>query len=113
MSHDTQKRTFVAWCPDYTDATAFERRLSLRPKHLEGIRKLIATGAHKYGGVTLDSESTSAKMNGSTMVLEADSLKDVQAVIESDPYWEGNVWDKDKVVIRPILLGGPSTSLGQ
>jgi hypothetical protein len=39
-----RKTTFIAWCPDYTDADALTRRLAVRPAHLAGIHKAVEDG---------------------------------------------------------------------
>ncbi|KAI0029247.1 hypothetical protein K488DRAFT_56816 [Vararia minispora EC-137] len=103
-----QKQTFVAWCPDYTDPDALSRRLAVRTAHLEGIKQTVADGSLKFGGYTTAPESVGKppgehKINGSTMIFEAESVEEVRRRIEEDPYWAGNVWDKEKVDIRPIF----------
>ena len=38
------KQTFVVWAPDYTDPDAVSRRLSVRAKHSERVKQLVAEG---------------------------------------------------------------------
>ena len=38
------KHHFMVYAPDHTDPGAFERRMSVRPKHIEGVEALTATG---------------------------------------------------------------------
>ena len=35
---------FVIWAPDYTDVGALERRLAVRPRHLENAHRLNTEG---------------------------------------------------------------------
>jgi len=50
------------------------------------------------------SDPTSDKMNGSLLVVEAESAAAVRAIIEKDVYWASNVWDKEKLEIRSIVI---------
>ncbi|OCH93470.1 hypothetical protein OBBRIDRAFT_790176 [Obba rivulosa] len=99
---------FLVYAPDYTDAEAFQRRLSVRPKHIEGAQKLVADGVIKVGGAMLSPESiqpgAEKKMIGSTMIYEAESLEAVEKLVKEDPYYVGNVWDKEKLVIVPYAV---------
>ncbi|KAI0258813.1 hypothetical protein BC834DRAFT_909384 [Gloeopeniophorella convolvens] len=108
MSTDAPaKQTFVVWAPDYTDAEAFSRRLAIRAEHLEGIKQLVAGGWIKIGGALSDPETVGvdAKLNGSLLIVEDESVAAVRAVLAKDPYWTGNVWDKERVDIRTIAIG--------
>ncbi|VDB83319.1 unnamed protein product [Peniophora sp. CBMAI 1063] len=103
------KRTFIAWCPDYTDEGAFARRMSVRPLHLEGIHKHVAAGYFKFGAYTLTADSIGKPVedqviNGSNMVFLAESIEEVWGYVKADPYWENNVWDKEKVVVLPVVI---------
>ena len=52
------------------------------------------------GGATLDEpikEGEPAKINGSALVVSADTHEDVMALIKSDIYFKEGVWDQDKV----------------
>ncbi|KAI0258816.1 hypothetical protein BC834DRAFT_847119 [Gloeopeniophorella convolvens] len=108
MSSETStKQTFVAWLPDYTDADALPRRLAVRTAHLEGMKQLLESGQIKYGGPTYAPEplpNGEKKLNGSVVVFEAESAEAVRGIIERDAYWAGNVWDKEKVDIRGIIV---------
>ncbi|EMD33191.1 hypothetical protein CERSUDRAFT_126342 [Gelatoporia subvermispora B] len=105
------KFTFLVYAPDYTDAEAPQRRLAVRPKHLEGARQLVAEGVIRVGGAMLSPESiqpgAEKKMVGSTMIYEAESLEAVKKIVEEDPYYVGNVWDKEKLVILPYAAATP------
>ncbi|KAG1878137.1 hypothetical protein F4604DRAFT_1530870, partial [Suillus subluteus] len=35
---------YMVWAPDYTNESAFVRRMAVRPKHLLGAKKLVTHG---------------------------------------------------------------------
>ncbi|KAI0261987.1 hypothetical protein BC834DRAFT_829480 [Gloeopeniophorella convolvens] len=103
----TTKQTFVVWAPDYADDGALARRLAVRPAHAEGIHKGVADGFIKYAGPTHAPDSPAdgeKKLNGSLLVVEAESAAAVRAALEKDPYWDGNVWDKERLEIKGITV---------
>lgn len=44
------------------------------------------------------------KMVGSGMVLRADSEEAAWAVINADWYSKENVWDKEKIIVKPFAV---------
>ena len=44
MSQAKQTYTYLAFMPDYTDEDAFNRRLAVRPKHLENSKLVRERG---------------------------------------------------------------------
>ena len=82
---------FVVTAFDYTDADALNRRMTHREQHLAGVRNLIAEGHFLSGGAILDD---SGKMIGSTLHLEFPARADLDALLRSDPYVTGKVWEK-------------------
>ena len=42
-------------------------------------------------------------LTGSFMIYNFDNIEQVWQRIKSDPYWEGNVWDKEKLAVWPLL----------
>ncbi|KAI0343501.1 hypothetical protein BDW22DRAFT_1355949 [Trametopsis cervina] len=101
---------YIAFAPDYTDAEAYSRRMSVRPKHLERIHAFTKSGILRHGGIliapeTLESETK--KIIGSSMIFEAESVEAVRKIIEEDVYWAANVWDKEKLAIYPYIPGTP------
>ncbi|KIJ57271.1 hypothetical protein M422DRAFT_219170 [Sphaerobolus stellatus SS14] len=102
-------QTFAVYAPDYADEGAPERRLKVREQHLLGIKGLKETNILQFGGVLLSQESVASpdaprKMVGSMMVFRAESVAAVRVLIEQDVYWSGNVWDKERLTINPILI---------
>lgn len=79
---------------DGTDEDAFERRMNVRPFHLEGAKKLKENGNFIIGGAMLNEEG---KMIGSTMILQFESPAELQYWIDNEPYIQQKVWEKFEV----------------
>ncbi|KAF9816775.1 hypothetical protein IEO21_03855 [Rhodonia placenta] len=108
MSTAPSTHKFVVYAPDMTDPDAFQRRLSVRPSHVARADGLVNSGLIRVGGAMLTPESIASptaekKMIGSVIIFEADSIETVRKAIESDIYYTGNVWDKEKLVILPFV----------
>lgn len=73
---------------DGTDEEAPARRQAARGAHLKEAAELFAGGRLITGGALMEGE----KMIGSALLLEADSEADVRALLERDPYTQGDVW---------------------
>ncbi|ETW86386.1 hypothetical protein HETIRDRAFT_407983 [Heterobasidion irregulare TC 32-1] len=102
------KQTFIIWAPDYTAEDVLPRRQSLLQKHLEGIYALAAKGWFKSGGYTVTPETTTnpvpeRKVTGSMLIVEDESVEAVRKLIEVDCYWTENIWDHEKLEIRPYF----------
>ncbi|KAI0764339.1 hypothetical protein BD413DRAFT_577120 [Trametes elegans] len=97
---------FSVYAPDYTDADAINRRLAVREAHLTAAGK---NKAIKVGGAllspneALDTPDAERKMIGSSLIIEAVNYAEARKLIESDVYWSGNVWDKEKTLIQPFV----------
>ncbi|KAJ7054367.1 hypothetical protein C8F01DRAFT_1088904 [Mycena amicta] len=101
---------FVVYAPDKTDPDAFDRRMSVRGKHLEAVAKNVEAGIIRMGGVMLTPESITGadkKMVGSVMIIEADTIETVESLIENDLYYTAGVWDPEKLVILPFISATP------
>ena len=86
---------FVAVCTDKPGA--LERRLAVRPKHLEWI---AAQGARlRLGGPMMDAEG---KTVGSLFLWEGDSRDEVEALAAQDPYMQAGIFES--VVLRPFRI---------
>ena len=69
-------------------------------KHLENLKPKIADGTVVFGGGWLDEpvkEGEGPKINGSVMVIMADSKEEAMKFVESDIYTESDVWNLSKV----------------
>lgn len=82
---------------------SLEKRLSVRPAHLERLNilkdegRLLIAGPHP----AIDSEDPGTEgFTGSLVVAEFDSLQDAQTWADADPYIDAGVYDK--VVVKPF-----------
>jgi uncharacterized protein len=79
---------------DGTDENALERRMNVRPFHLEGAKKLKEDGNFIIGGAMLNDEG---KMIGSTMILQFENQLELQDWLNNEPYIQQKVWEKFEV----------------
>ncbi len=82
---------------DYTDEGAFERRMGVRPHHLDGAKDLKAKGNYVLGGAMLNEEG---KMIGSTMILQFENEEELVAWKQGEPYITQKIWES--VDIKPF-----------
>ena len=85
---------YVLICEDKKDS--LEVRLGNRDKHLAFIGELGDRVSLAGPMLSDDGES----MVGSVLIIEADSMEDIQAVAASDPYALAGLFEK--VTIRPF-----------
>ncbi|KAF8844621.1 hypothetical protein BDN67DRAFT_942664 [Paxillus ammoniavirescens] len=109
MSANSELPKFVVWAPDCTDEGALARRLVVRSSHLENANRLTKQGIVRTAGGVLTSDSADAapsdrKFFGSCLIFEAESLEAVRKHVEEDVYYKTGVWDKEKLLILPILM---------
>ncbi len=88
---------YVIHAYDYTDPQALERRMTVRPHHLDGVRELKAKNQFVMGGALLD---TDGKMIGSMMVLDFESEAQMQEWYGQELYITGKVWEK--IDVKPF-----------
>ncbi|PGH27757.1 hypothetical protein AJ80_00545 [Polytolypa hystricis UAMH7299] len=77
---------------------AMEKRLSVRPRHFDGMQPRVDSGAWKMGGATLDeppAEGSPLKFNGSFIVAHAATKEEALEEIKKDVYATSGVWDLD------------------
>jgi uncharacterized protein len=101
VSSQPGKYEFLVTIPDKPNA--LENRLAVRPEHLKNIKPLVDSGKVVLGGATLDAqpkEGESLAMNGSVMIVKADSEQEVRDMILADVYVKGGAWDASKVDIK-------------
>ncbi|KAH7910117.1 hypothetical protein BJ138DRAFT_1088295 [Hygrophoropsis aurantiaca] len=102
---------FIVWAPDYTDEGTLELRMSVREAHLGHNQKYIDDGTIRVGGGVLTADSfpgkPDMKFHGSFLLYEVESIEVVRNFIETDIYYTAGVWDKDKIVILPVVLATP------
>lgn len=80
---------FLILAKDGTDEDALDRRMAIRPAHLEMAKKLKANGNFVIGGATFNENG---KMNGSMMVVEFEDESGVKRWFEEEPYLLNGVW---------------------
>ena len=86
----------------YDGKNVLDKRMAVRPRHLEGMQKLI-DHIVCAGGI-LDDEG---KPKGSVLVMNFESRNELDAYLAGEPYVVEGVWDK--IVIEPmnvVILGG-------
>ncbi|MCB2385743.1 YciI family protein [Thalassolituus alkanivorans] len=82
---------------------SLEKRLSVRPAHLQRLQDLTAAGRLLIAGPhpAIDSEDPgSAGFTGSLVVAEFTSLADAQAWADADPYVSAGVYQQ--VTVKPF-----------
>ncbi len=79
----------------YDGEGKLDKRMEVRPRHLEGMKKL-SEHIISAGGL-LDEDG---KMKGSALIMDFESRKELDEYIENEPYVLENVWEK--IVIEPI-----------
>ena len=83
----------------YDGEGMLEKRMAVRPRHLEGMNKL---GKHIIcaGGLLDDA----GKMKGSVLVLEFNSRAELDDYLASEPYITEGVWEKVEVEIMNVVI---------
>jgi len=84
---------------DYTDEGALERRMNIRPHHLDGVKQLKANGNFIAAAAFLNDEGN---MIGSVMMLQFESEEQLDAWKLAEPYVTQNVWES--VDVKPIKV---------
>lgn len=84
---------------DYTDEGALNRRMGVRPHHLDGAVALKASGNYILGGAILNDDG---KMIGSVMVLQFETEEQLEAWKMSEPYITQKIWES--VDVKPFKV---------
>ena len=79
----------------YDGEGKLDKRMEVRPRHLEGMKKL-SDHIVSAGGL-LDEEG---KMKGSALIMDFESLKELDKYIANEPYVLEKVWEK--IEVEPI-----------
>jgi len=90
---------FLLIALDGTDPEALERRMNVRPDHLEKIAVLKKKGNFLLGGAILDENE---KMIGSMIVYEFPNRAALDESLKNEPYVTNEIWKK--IEIRPYRL---------
>ena len=83
----------------YDGANMLEKRMEVRPRHLEGMQKL---GKHVIcaGGLLDDA----GKMKGSVLILDFAARAELDAYLDNEPYVTEHVWEKIEVEALNVVL---------
>ena len=86
----------------YDGEGKLEKRMEVRPRHLEGMSRL---SKHIIcAGGLLDEEG---KMKGSALIMEFESRKELDDYLANEPYVIEKVWEKiDVETMNVVLLNG-------
>jgi uncharacterized protein YciI len=84
---------------DYTDTEALQRRMNVRPHHLDAAKDLKANGNYILGGAILNNES---KMIGSVMILQFETEEELEAWKQNEPYITQKIWES--VDVKPFRV---------
>jgi uncharacterized protein YciI len=88
---------YVIHAYDHPDADALDRRMAVRPAHLDYVRQLKTEGKFLLGGALLDADG---RMIGSMLMLNLESDEQLTAYLNTDPYIIQGVWDK--IDVKPF-----------
>lgn len=88
---------YVIHAYDHTDADALDRRMAVRPAHLDYVRQLKANGQFLLGGALLDADG---RMIGSMLMLDLSTDGQLQDYLNTDPYIVEGIWDK--IDVKPF-----------
>ena len=71
-----------------------EKRMSVRPGHLENIARMKAKGQVVIAGGILDDEG---KMAGSVLVLDFENRDQLDEYLAKEPYYTKHVWEDVRI----------------
>lgn len=84
---------------DLTDPFSLERRMEVRPLHLQGAASLRASNNFIIGGAFLDEHG---RMTGSVMIVQFETEEELQEWLRNEPYITGKVWHT--VEVKPFRV---------
>lgn len=84
---------------DYTDIEALQRRMNVRPHHLDAAKELRANGNYVLGGAILNEEG---KMIGSVMIVQFETEEALEAWKQNEPYITQKIWES--VDVKPFRV---------
>lgn len=84
---------------DYTDTGALERRMNVRPHHLDAAKDLRANGNYVLGGAILNEDG---KMIGSVMIVQFETEEALEAWKQNEPYITQKIWES--VDVKPFRV---------
>lgn len=84
---------------DFSDDEALQRRMNVRPHHLDGAADLKKNGNYILGGAMLNDEG---KMIGSVMILQFSTEEELDAWRKNEPYITQGIWES--VDVKPFKV---------
>lgn len=83
--------------------------MEVRAEHLRTAKLNEESGyVTKISGPLITPESlepgATKKLVGSMLLVRGTSVEDVFAKVQTDVYWTNRVWDREKLVISPIII---------
>lgn len=83
----------------YDGEGMLEKRMAVRPRHLEGMARL---GSHVIcAGGLLDE---AGKMKGSVLVMDFADRSELDAYLSAEPYVQEHVWEKVEVERMNVVI---------
>ena len=83
----------------YDGAGMLEKRMEVRPRHLENIAKV--NGKILCAGGLLDDDG---KMKGSLLIMEFNSRAELEQYLNTEPYITENVWENVEVEQMNVVI---------
>ena len=96
-------KQYLVTAYDYTDEDALNRRMGVRPHHLDAAKDLKENGNYVMGGAILNEEE---KMIGSVMVLQFETEEELDAWKRGEPYITQKIWET--VDVKPFKVAAVS-----
>jgi len=84
---------------DYTDEGALDRRMAVRPHHLDAAKEHKENGSYIMGGAILNDDG---KMIGSVMIFQFETEEQLEAWKKNEPYITQKIWET--VDIKPFRV---------
>ena len=84
---------------DFTDEGAQERRMNVRPHHIDALKVLKENGNYLMGGAVLDDDG---KMIGSVLIMQFETEEALLAWKQGEPYITQKVWES--VDVKPFKV---------
>ena len=92
---------FLITAYDYKDEGALERRMSVRPKHLENLGDVMKKGKIISAGGIKDAEG---HLIGSVLIMDFETREMLDEYLAGEPYVTGKVWEDIRVETIAVVI---------
>lgn len=92
---------FFVTAYDATDEGALDRRMSVRPLHLENIKKVKETGKVIAAGGILNEEGN---LKGSFLVFDFENRQMLDDYLANEPYVINKVWEDIRIEVCNTVI---------